>query len=116
MSSKIKTPNIPYDIYESPQEIFIVVPLWWVNKKSINLELKDYRLCIHWERVVYNTKDDLIPLKQECYRWPIELQIDLPPHVYFDKIHSKLTDSNILEIIIPKSLSPDQIKLEIEYE
>jgi hypothetical protein len=42
--------------------------------------------------------------------------IDLPPQVYFDKIHSKLTSNNTLEIIVPKALVPEKIELEVEYD
>lgn len=111
-----KIPHIPYDVHESPQEILIIIPLWWVNKKTVKVELKDYRLVISGDRSKYAVKDNLIPLKQECYRWPIQVIIDLPPQVYFDKIHSKLTSENILEIIVPKSIVPEKIALEVEYE
>lgn len=115
MSTK-KIPHIPYDVYESPQEMVIIMPLWWVNKKTINIELKDYRLVVSGDRSQYIVKDNLIPLKQECYRWPVQIVIDLPPQVYFDKIHSRLTPENILEITIPKTIVPEKIALEVEYE
>lgn len=115
MSGK-ETPHIPYDVYESPQETLVVIPLWWVNKKTVNIALKDYRLVITGDRSQYAVKDNLIPLKQECYRWPVQIVIDLPPQVYFDKIHSKLTSENILEIVIPKNILPEKIALEVEYE
>lgn len=109
-------PYIPYDIYESPQEIVIILPLWWVKKESLQLSIKDYRLVLSWERIKPKLKDNLIPLKEECYRGPINQIIDLPPQVYFDKIHSKLTADNILWIIIPKALIPEKIQLEVEYD
>jgi hypothetical protein len=65
---------------------------------------------------MYDFKEDLMPLKQECYWGPVQIQIDLPPQVYFDKIHSKLTTENILEIIVPKAIVPEKIALEIEYK
>ena len=108
-------PNIPYDIYESPQEIVILMPLWWVEKNSVKLNIRDYRLVITWKRIKSQVKDNLIAIKEECYRWDISQVIDLPPQVYFDKIHSKLT-SNTLEIIVPKALVPEKIKLEVEYD
>lgn len=109
-------PSIPYDIYESPQEIVIVLPLGGVKKESLKLNIKDYRLVITWERIKPKVKEHLIPLKEECYRGPINQIIDLPPQVYFDKIHSKLTPDNTLQIIVPKALVPDKIKLEVEYD
>jgi len=116
MTKKIPIPHIPYDVYESPQEIVILIPLWGVNKKTVDVWLKDYKLIISGERTFYDLKDDFVPLKEECYRWPIHIEIDLPPQVYFDKIHSKLTPENILEITIPKALVPEKIALEVEYD
>jgi HSP20 family molecular chaperone IbpA len=111
MSGKIK---IPYDIYESPNEMVIIMPLWWVKKDTIDISIDDYRLIIKWTREKIVLKDDCIPLKEDCYRWDIEQVLDLPPQAYFDKIHSKLSIDNILQIIVPKALVPEKIKLEVE--
>lgn len=110
------SPNIPYDMYESPQEVIIILPLWAVRKESLEVKIENYRILIRWERVAPKLKDSCIAIQEECYRWPIELEIDIPPQVYFDKIHSKLTLDNTLEIIVPKALVPEKIKLEVEYE
>lgn len=109
-------PSIPYDIYESPQEIVIFLPLGGVEKDSIHLSIKDYRLVIQWKRVKPSIKEHLAPLREECYRWEIHQVIDLPPQVYFDKIHSKLTPDNTLQIVVPKALVPEKIALEVEYD
>ncbi|MFA7717956.1 MAG: Hsp20/alpha crystallin family protein [Candidatus Absconditabacterales bacterium] len=109
-------PHIPYDIYESPQEIVIILPLGGVKKESIKLEIKDYRLVITGKRIKPQFKENLISLKEECYWGSITQVIDLPPQVYFDKIHSKLTPDNTLEIIVPKALVPEKISLEVEYD
>lgn len=111
MTEKIR---IPYDIYESPNEMVIIMPLWWVQKETIKISIEDYRLVIKWSRNKINLKDDCIPLKEECYRWDIEQVLDLPPQTYFDQIHSKLTADNILQIIVPKALVPEKIQLEVE--
>lgn len=108
--------EIPYDIYESPNEIVIIVPLWWVKKDSISIEIKDYRLVITWSRDKMRLKEDFIPLKESCYRWDIDLEIDLPPQCYFDKIHSKISADNVLDIVVPKALVPWKIELEVEYD
>lgn len=110
------TLSIPYDLYESPQELVIILPLWGVKKESISLEIKDYRLLIVGERVRPLLKDAFIALKEDCYRGKIEQLIDLPPQVYFDKIHSKLSIDNILQIVVPKALVPEKIALEVEYD
>ena len=80
-------PNIPYDLYESPQEIILIMPLGGVNKETLEITVKDYRLLIKGERKKTNFKQTLIPLKEECYRGTIQQIIDLPPNIYFDKIH-----------------------------
>jgi HSP20 family molecular chaperone IbpA len=108
--------NIPYDMYESPQEVIIVLPLGGVQKESIEVKIQDYRIFITGEREKPKCKESCSPIKEECYWGHIQLIIDIPPQVYFDKIHSKLTLDNTLQIIVPKALVPEKIALEIEYE
>lgn len=108
------SPDIPYDMYESSQEIVIIMPLWGVKKESLKLKIEDYKLLIQWERTLASFKENLLPIKEECYWWQILQRIDLPAQIYFDKIHSKLSPENILQIIIPKALIPEKINLEIE--
>ena len=114
--SQVQTPTIPYDMYESPQEVVIVLPLGAVKKDSIEVKIEDYRILIKGIREKPKMKPSCLPIQEECYRGPIELIIDIPPQVYFDKIHSKLTLDNTLQIIVPKALVPEKIDLEIEYE
>jgi len=114
MSDLISTPEIPYDLYESPQEILVILPLWWVKKDTLKLNIQDYRLFIQWERSFSPLKENLVAIKEDCYWGRISLIIDLPSQVYFDQIHSKLTPDNILQIIIPKASIPDTIPLEIQ--
>lgn len=114
--AEINIPSIPYDMYESPQEVIIVIPLWWVKKESVEVKIENYRILIRGHRFAPILKESCIPIQEECYRWPIELEVDIPPQVYFDKIHSKLTLDNTLQIIVPKALVPNKIKLEVEYE
>ena len=109
-------PIIPYDMYESPQELVIILPLGGVKKESIQIKVEDYRIQIKGERERPTCKESCLPIQEDCYRGPIELLIDIPPQVYFDQIHSKLTLDNTLHIIVPKALVPEKIKLEIEYE
>lgn len=107
--------DIPYDIYESPNEVVIIMPLWWVKKESISLKVEDYRLILSWVREKIWLRDDFIPLKEECYWGEIRTVIELPPQSYFDKIHSKLSNDSVLQIIIPKAIIPDEIQVELEY-
>lgn len=48
--SKPPIPHIPYDIYESPQEIVIIMPLSGVKKETLKLHIKNYRLEVSGER------------------------------------------------------------------
>lgn len=107
-------PYIPYDMYESAQEIVIIMPIGGVKKESLHLKIEDYKLLIQGERKLISVKETLSPVKEECYWGQISQRIDLPAQIYFDKIHSKLTPENILQIIIPKALVPEKIDIEIE--
>lgn len=49
-------PYVPYDMYESEQEIVIIMPLWWVNKDSLNLKIEDYKLLIQWKKGINRVK------------------------------------------------------------
>lgn len=111
MSEKI---DIPIDIYDSEQEIVIIAPLWWVNKKSIEVFLERTDLFIKWERVLPDLKDTLEAVKQECFRWSFSNTIPLPQNVYFDKIQTKFTWENILLIIVPKIIIPEKLKIELD--
>lgn len=111
---EVFSPAIPYDMYESSQELVIIMPLGGVKKESLHLKIEDYKLLIEGERIWTPLKENLLPVKEECYWGKIEQRIDLPAQIYFDKIHSKLTAENILQIVIPKALVPESILLEIE--
>lgn len=115
MKSSSPQPQIPIDLYESPKELLIIMPLGGVQKKSVEMYFDDYKLVLSGTRVQPQIKDDLIPLKQDCYRGKFTHIIDLPANIYFDRIHSKITEENILMIIIPKQITPEKIKLEIAY-
>lgn len=111
MSEKI---DIPIDIYDSDQEIVILIPLWWVNKDSIEVFLEKTSLVIRWERTIPNLKEIMSPIQQECFRWSFGKTIQLPQNIYFDKIQSTLTKENILLIIVPKIMIPEKIKLDVQ--
>jgi HSP20 family molecular chaperone IbpA len=105
------TIGIPTDIYESPREIVIIIPLGWVDKKTIELYFEDFILMLKGVRHRPLLKEDLMMQQEECYRWEFEQKIPLPPHVYFDRIHSEVTPDNILIITVPKALQPGKMKI-----
>ena len=107
-------PHIPYDMYESSQELLIIMPLGGVKKESLSLKIEDYKLLIEGERSNPEVKENLVSIREECYWGKLHQIIDLPAQIYFEKIHSKLTPENTLQIIIPKALVPEKIAVEIE--
>lgn len=106
--------TIPYDIYESQYEIIIILPLWWVKKESIELRITEYVLYISGIRSYGQLREDCIPVRQDCFRWDIKLTIDLPANITYKNMHSTLSKENILTIIIPKNVVPDNINVQIE--
>ena len=107
-------PHIPDDMYESSQELLIIMPLGGVKKESLSLKIEDYKLLIEGERSNPEVKENLVSIREECYWGKLHQIIDLPAQIYFEKIHSKLTPENTLQIIIPKALVPEKIVVEIE--
>jgi len=107
-------PHIPYDMYESSQELLIIMPLGGVKKESLSLKIEDYKLLIEGERSNPEVKENLVSIREACYWGKLHQIIELPAQIYFEKIHSKLTPENTLQIIIPKALVPEKIVVEIE--
>lgn len=107
--------EIPYDIYESDQEIVVIIPLWWVKTDSINVFLEKNILKIIWKREKPKLKENFIPQKEDCYWWEFSTEIQLPLTVFFDKIKPQFTKENILIVVIPKYSIPDKKKLDITY-
>ncbi len=106
--------GIPMDIYESPREIVMIIPLWGVDKKSVELYFDDFQLMIKGVRTMPKLKEDLIIQQDECYRGEFTQTVSLPPYVYFDRIHSEISPDNILIITVPKSLHPGaKVKLDV---
>ncbi len=108
--------QIPMDVYESPREIVIIVPLGWVQKKSVEMYFDDYKLIITGKRTQPKIKEDLSPLQEECYWGDFHQEVQLPPHIYFDRIQSSISPENVLQIVVPKSLRPDKMKVDIAYK
>lgn len=105
--------DVPVDVYTSSSEIIVVIPVGWTNKESITLTLDNSHLIVRGERVLPKLKESLVPLSEQCFWWGFEKRIELPNHVYFDKIHSELTQDNILVITVPKVMRPDEIPIKI---
>jgi HSP20 family molecular chaperone IbpA len=62
------TPTIPYDMYESPQEVVIILPLGGVKKESVEVKIEDYRILVKGIREQPKMKESCIPIQEECYR------------------------------------------------
>jgi HSP20 family molecular chaperone IbpA len=108
--------QIPYDIYESDKEIVIIMPLGGVEKKSVKVNIKEYKFYVTANRKKIKLRDDLLPLEEQCYWWEIKTVIDLPPTIYFKDIKTLLSLENVLQIIIPKNIEPKDIEVQIQYD
>ena len=108
------TPDIPVDIYDSPAEMVIYLPLWWVMKDSIALGLDEHTLTITADRQAPTPKPTLSPKQQQCYRGTFTKTISLPASSFFNGITSTLTPENILIITVPKVLVPQTVSVTIQ--
>ncbi len=107
--------EIPMDVFESTQELVIIIPLGWVRRESISIFLERTTLSISWNREMPKVKESLQTIQQECFWWYFEKKIDLPTNVYFDKIQTELTKENILIVTVPKIIIPEKVKLEVRH-
>jgi len=105
--------DVPVDIYTSASEILIVIPVWGTDKQSISLTIDDKHLIVSGERIAPIMKESAVPLSQQCFWGTFEKRIELPDHIYFDKIHSELSPNNILIVTVPKMLRPDSVPVKI---
>lgn len=105
--------DIPIDVYDSTTEFLIVMPLWGVAKKSVHLTLKENVLTINGERVKPEVKPTLMPMSEGCFWWPFTKSIELPANSYFNNIHSELSPENILFVVVPKVIVPEEITVHI---
>lgn len=107
-------PKIPYDMYESPQELIIIIPFWWIEKESIHISIQHEIISISGQRMQPTLRKDCHPIQQECFWGEVKLDIDLPPHSNYKYMNSNLSKENILTLIIPKNIIPDNIPVHIE--
>ena len=106
--------KIPYDMYQSPKELVVSLPLGGVHKDSVKVGIESYRLVIRFDRVKPVYRPDLVAVQEECYRGPCEVLVDLPTNIMFSDIHSRLSPENTLEVVIPRMLIPEEIAVEIQ--
>lgn len=107
--------EIPMDVFDSQDELVLVMPLWGVDKESLNISLEKTTIVIEAERKSPVLKETLMPVQENCYWWMFSKRLELPQNVYFDKIHTKLTSDNILIVIVPKVIIPERVQLQVEY-
>jgi HSP20 family molecular chaperone IbpA len=106
--------DIPVDLYDSPQEFVVIMPLGWVEKTSIQLWIEDNELIIQGERKMPLLKISLVQSSWSCYRGGFSSRIKLPSSTAYDRIHSQLSPENVLTVIVPKIIIPEKITVEIE--
>lgn len=102
------------DVYESPQEMVVLLPLWGAKKDSVILKCEWNSLHIVGTREHPPIKSSLTPLQEQCFWWDFKKEVHLPDNAAFDRIHSELSPENILTIIIPKVFVPEKIVVDIQ--
>lgn len=107
--------EIPTDVYESREELVVIVPLGGVAKESIKVRFVDGVLQISGERAAPKLRDGFVPLEQQCYRGVFDKQVPLPASVYHDKVHVECYADNILVVIIPKMIVPEERDYSINF-
>lgn len=105
--------DVPIDVYDSTTELVVVMPLWWVAKKSISIDLQGLSLIVTGERKSPQLKETLLPSQEHCFWWTFVKKIVLPENTNFGQIHSQLTAENILLIVVPKVVTPEKIMVQI---
>lgn len=110
----VQTIDIPVDLYDSPQEFVVIMPLGGVEKASIQLRIEGDELIVQGERKMPELKMTLVHTSGSCYRWGFSSRIKLPTSAAYDRIHSQLSPENILTIIVPKVMVPEKITVEVQ--
>lgn len=108
--------TIPYDIYDTDEELIVIAPFGGVQKESISISVQHEIITITWKRIKPILKKEARTLQQKSYRGDVEFSIDLPPASNYKNMKSKLTKENILILTIPKNIVPDHIPIHIEEE
>lgn len=106
--------DIPVDLYDSPTEFVVVMPLWWVDKQSVSLTLSETTLTIKAMRTPPKLKDALTPKQQKCFWGSFVKHVTLPANSYFNNIQSTLTPENILIVTVPKVFIPEELVVDIQ--
>lgn len=107
--------TIPYDMYESDQELVLIIPFGWVEKESITISIQYETITISGKRKIPTLREWFRTIQQQCFRGDINFTLDLPPHANYKQMNSNLSKENILTLIIPKNLIPDSIPVHIEW-
>jgi HSP20 family molecular chaperone IbpA len=106
--------DIPVDLYDSPQEFVVLIPLGGVEKTTVQLWIEGWELVIQGERKMPELKKTLVQTAWSCYRWGFSRRVKLPVSAAYDRIHSQLSPENVLTVIVPKVIVPEKITVEVK--
>ena len=70
--------KIPADIFESPAEMVVIIPLGGVKRDSLSLTLYEGSLHLSAERIRPDIKENLVPREETCYWGNFKRSIQLP--------------------------------------
>ena len=106
--------TVPMDVYDSPTEMVAILPLGWVQKDSLHLHCEAWVLHLTGKRQKPEIKSSLVPVQEQCFWWNFEKTIDIWNNIVYENIRSELSAENILTIVIPKNIPPEEIVIQKE--
>jgi HSP20 family protein len=89
----------PVDVYETPEELLVVVEVPGVNPASIDLAVTDNVLTLRGTKDVGELPEPLLQVRERLFG-PFHRQITLPNEVDFDKAEADASQG-VLKIRLP---------------
>lgn len=103
------------DLYETDNEIVINAEIPGVDKKDINIEVKDGILHLSGERKEEKEVKEERYHRKERYYGTFRRSFTLPAHINAEKVKAKFKDG-ILKIALPKIEEAKPKKIDVEVE
>lgn len=95
--------QVALDVLDTPDDIFIIAPIAWVEYERIDLSINKTILTIKWSRDKPEEywHSDVVIRNAECFWWKFIRNIILPENLALNKIKAYM-HNNMLLIAIPK--------------
>lgn len=84
-----------------------------MSKESVEIKLLGTTLTVVGQRICPVSREKYMMIHDQCFRGSFEKKVELPESVYFDKIYSELSSDNVLTIVVPKVIIPENVAVVI---